>query len=130
VSDPDCLSSRDIADRAVNLFVDGETDVLRRTFNHSMKVAASAEKVDDVRRRALRAFGPFTHRREPVAKTARGGDVYDYPLEHERGSHHLQIVIREGAVAGMLLRTGHPTGRWRRSKGSVRELVRGRRRTR
>ena len=120
-------SSRDIADRAVERFLAGETTELRDMFDHRMKVAVSAEKIDDVRERAAKATGPYVRRGEPVAARFRGADLYDYPLKHQRGSNHLQVVVRDERVTGMLLRPGHPTGRWRRSKGLIRELLRSRR---
>jgi len=104
----------------------GETLALREMFDHAMKVAVSAEKIDDVVERAAEWLGTLRAQGRPVVAQTRGADLFDYPLAYERRAAHFQIVIRDGQVAGMLLRPGHPTGRWRRSRGLIRELLPGR----
>jgi len=77
------FASRETADRAVDLFFAGDIDGLRRMFDHSVKIAVSAEKIDDVRDRAMRASGrwgeanPLSHEHAAARCTTIPSHTYD-----------------------------------------------------
>jgi len=85
---------------------------VRQAFDEPMRMAVSEDKLRHAWERATLMYGDFDHVGEPVAGTARGAILYDFPIVFSRGTAHQQVVVKEGKVAGAALRPGRPTGRW------------------
>jgi len=111
--------------RAIELYANDDDAGLRDLFDESMKVAVSLENLADTRQRAHDAQGSLVSIGEPLTGSSRGAEIYDFPLTYERGGGHLQIAVMENKIAGLLVRPGRPTGTWGRSRGLLRQVVRG-----
>jgi hypothetical protein len=85
---------------------------VRQAFDDPMRIAISEEKLRDVWQQATLMYGDFDRVGEPVAGKARGASLYDFPIVFSRGTAHQQVVVKEGKVAGAVLRPGRPSGRW------------------
>ena len=117
--------SRALADRVVELFKAQDEPGLSALFGPSMRQTVPPDKVIDVWQRAEAASGSVVESGDPVTAQLPGGaELFDYPLQYQRRRQHLQVVIRDEMVAGLLVRPGNPTGRWRRSSGMWREVLR------
>ena len=117
--------SRELADRVLELFRAEDEAGLSALFDPKMKQEVQPDKLRDLWHRARTAAGPVTESGQPVTAELPGGaEMFDYPLRGERRRQHLQVVIRDGMVAGLLVRPGSPTGRWGRSQGMWREVLR------
>ena len=118
--------SRARADEALLLFLSGESEWLRAMFDGGMEVGVSKERLDATRAAAEQGNGVLVGHGDPVHSGLRdGGDLFDYPLYYERRRAHLQVAVRQDMIAGLLLRPGRPSGRWKRSRRMLRELVSG-----
>ena len=104
-------------------YANDDDAALRDLFDHKMKIAVSLEKLADTRQRAQDARGSLVSVGEPLTGSSREAEIYDFPLTYERGDAHLQIAIMADKIAGLLVRPGHPTGTWGRSRGLLREVV-------
>jgi len=117
--------SRELADRVLELFKAQDEPGLSALFDPGMRQAVPPDKLIDVWRRAGVASGSVVESGDPVTAQLLGGaEMFDYPLQYQRRHQHLQVVIREEMVSGLLVRPGNPTGRWRRSSGMWREALR------
>lgn len=106
------MEPRELADKVVgDLFADRFDDV-EAVVKPEGRKALSAKKIGKVWSRLNKAGGAHQATGEPLEGNVPGAHLYDYPLTFERIEAHLQIVVADGEVAGLLVRPGAPTGEW------------------
>ena len=117
--------SRQLADRVVTLFTAEDEPGLTALFDATMRTGVPPERLRDLWRRLKVASGSQPVVGEPVVAQVPGpAELFDYPLTYPRRRNHLQVVIREDLVAGLVVLPGAPTGRWKKSRGMWRQLLR------
>ena len=109
--------STELADRVLELFKARDEPGLSALFDEPMKEAVPPSKVSEVWHRVDVAGGFLVSSGAPLTAGVAGGELFDYPLRYQKGLYHLQIVVRQNNVSGLLIRPGKPTGQWRRSGG-------------